>query len=80
MRGYIRQLEDEISELKRQMAFAQKNEKEIAELKRQLELAKAEASRKSQVVYDSPHHRKSNAPSMYSAGVQKVDDVQERIL
>lgn len=36
MKVYIRQLEDEISELKRQMNSAQNNQKEIAELKRQL--------------------------------------------
>ncbi len=65
MKVYIRQLEDEISDLKRQMSSAQYNQKEITDLKRQLQAAKVATP---------------NEPSMYSAAVQKQDDIQERIL
>ena len=44
MRTYIRQLEDEISELKRQHGFAQKSEREVEDLKRMLEKAQREAA------------------------------------
>ncbi|TNV72957.1 hypothetical protein FGO68_gene13342 [Halteria grandinella] len=77
MRGYIRQLEDEIGEMKRQMGFAQKSEREVEDLKRQLEKAQREIAEARRAQAESA--RKSI--SLHSAGVQKDDaSTQDRIL
>ena len=94
MRSYIRQLEEEIAEMKRQLAQASQSQRDVIELKKQLEHAESQLQgmrSNQQQIQQQPNNnmRQSQAisaaksfaaPSMYSAGVQKVDDVQERIL
>ena len=68
MRSFIRQLEEEISDLRRQL---EKGNQALNSTKMR---SQGLSARQSAFGGGAP------TPSMHSAGVQKIDDVQERIL